>query len=70
MSEKRTLSGRIIHRCTVCGNESPWTDKWSWFGSYRDIEECNPIDKFCSEACKDGHAQMSVEGRAIGNRRA
>lgn len=27
------------HVCSVCGMRGPWSDEWSWFGSWRDYDE-------------------------------
>lgn len=53
---------KTIHRCSVCGTEGHWSKDWSWFGSIRDIEDGNPVEKFCSDDCKEKSAQLSVEG--------
>lgn len=44
-------SGRV-HTCSICGKIDNWKDGWSWFGSYRELEdEPWKILKFCSDAC-------------------
>ena len=43
-----------IHECTVCGGRGPWSDKWCWYGSYRDFEAGRPIVELCSENCRHG----------------
>lgn len=42
----------IIHRCDVCGQESAWTESWSWWGSLGS-EDHGHVLKFCSDNCKD-----------------
>jgi hypothetical protein len=54
---------RQIHTCTVCGKEDFWSDDWQWFGSYRDLDDGKPIEKFCSERCLERHAAVVVEAR-------
>lgn len=45
-----------VHQCSVCGQFGPWGESWSWYGSYRDIEEHDaasaPIVKACSNTCR------------------
>jgi 5-methylcytosine-specific restriction endonuclease McrA len=40
-----------MHTCSRCGFEGPWTKEWSWFGSWKMIDESRPVKKFCSPAC-------------------
>jgi endogenous inhibitor of DNA gyrase (YacG/DUF329 family) len=42
-----------LHKCTTCGGESPWGPSWKWFGSYRDLDNDEPIMKFCSDSCAE-----------------
>ena len=39
------------HTCAVCGKISKWTNHWSWYGSYLDLDEGGEIVKTCSEPC-------------------
>lgn len=47
------VSGRP-HRCNVCGAVGPWSSKWSWWGSVKDLDDSKPVVKICSEVCKKG----------------
>lgn len=40
-----------IHTCSTCGAQGPWTEDWSWYGSYNDLDEGRPVEKYCSKAC-------------------
>ena len=40
------------HVCDVCGHIGPWTDSWSWYGSYMDLDNGSQIVKACSDVCK------------------
>lgn len=44
-----------IHICSVCGNSGQWDDNWSWFGSWKELEDGEDIAKFCSTHCADHH---------------
>lgn len=39
--------------CDVCRKSGPWTDTWSWYGSYRATEDCGHIVVTCSPSCRD-----------------
>lgn len=49
-----TAPGRVSHTCSICGKIEPWSESWSWFGSYKELEDGKPILKFCSDVCKQG----------------
>ena len=48
-----TTNGKIIHLCSVCDNCGVWDENWSWYGSYRDLEDGRKITKCCSAACRE-----------------
>lgn len=55
----RALPGRVLtaalarlHTCCICGRASPWSDEWSWFGRWQDIDDDLPVKKFCSAPCR------------------
>jgi len=41
-----------LHKCTVCGRVGKWGPSWSWYGSYRDIDEGRSVVKVCSDECR------------------
>jgi hypothetical protein len=41
-----------IHQCSVCKARGPWTDDWSWYGCFADLDEGRAIMKFCSSNCR------------------
>ena len=41
-----------LHECSICGKQGPWTNEWEWFGSYKQIDDGEPVTKICSPACK------------------
>jgi hypothetical protein len=49
---RRDAGGRLLHCCCICGRLAPWGDGWSYYGSYKDLEDGTPVPKFCSEVCK------------------
>ncbi len=49
-----------IHECSVCEKREAWTDSWIWYGSYQDLEDGKPIEKFCSELCKEREAMRTA----------
>ncbi len=53
MREVVTTPGRVSHTCSMCGKIEPWSDDWSWYGSYKEFEDGKPILKFCSDGCKN-----------------
>lgn len=66
-------TGRV-HTCSTCRTVSVWTDGWSWFGSYKEIDDGKPVLKFCSNACADqmpevaaARAQAAAEARGDKN---
>lgn len=40
------------HKCSNCNKVEEWGEGWSWYGSYRDIDDNVPVIKTCSEECK------------------
>lgn len=54
-----SLSGRP-HECSSCGKLEPWSASWSWYGSYRDIDDGAPVLKFCSTACADKMPEVAA----------
>lgn len=44
--------GRVSHKCSICAKVGPWSESWSWFGSYKELEDGGDIFKFCSNECK------------------
>jgi|DEB19_MinimDraft_2_1074335.scaffolds.fasta_scaffold25355_1 hypothetical protein len=40
-----------LHTCTVCQVAGPWSSAWGWYGSWKQIDDGNPIVKICSESC-------------------
>jgi hypothetical protein len=53
--------GLATYTCSACGKFSTWGPSWSWYGSYRDLENGKRIIYACSEECM-AEAQRS-EGR-------
>ena len=57
---------RTVHECDMCGKKSAWGPNWSWYGSYRDMDD-GYIVKFCSAKC----APPSYEAKKmVENKRA
>lgn len=48
------------HQCSACGAFGAWGPEWSWCGSYRDIDDGNPIQKFCSATCAKSRKPVAV----------
>jgi len=45
-------NGRRLHCCCVCNKVEQWSDTWSWYGSSKQEEDCEPLPKFCSDTCR------------------
>lgn len=61
---RRTIPGHFpwrLHCCCVCGQLASWTGKWEWFGSYQELDDSVPVQKFCSEKCKKHQKAVTVE---------
>lgn len=41
-----------IHECSVCHVREGWGPNWSWWGSWKAIDDGKPIRKFCSSVCR------------------
>lgn len=54
-------SPRKHHCCSVCGRIAPWGERWSWFGSYQDIDDGKPVAKFCTDKCKKMRLALTEE---------
>ena len=49
-----------MHTCYVCGKIDEWSESWSWYGSYDDIDNGKSVVKVCSAKCK-GNAGENCE---------
>lgn len=41
------------HTCCVCGKNSDWDKTWTWYGSYKDLDDGNDVDETCSDECRE-----------------
>lgn len=56
------------HTCSICGKVEAWDpDKWSWFGSYKQMEDGKPVVKFCSQDCANTHKAKRKPAKPSGN---
>lgn len=58
---RQRVTQRLLHCCCVCNNLAPWSNAWSWFGSYAEVDCGAPIMKFCSVACKKQRKAVTPE---------
>lgn len=56
-----------LHKCSVCGGCAEWNEAWSWYGSYRDLDD-ETIAKFCSPACRTQFSEAQNGGVCIAPR--
>lgn len=49
---RHRVTKRPLHACGTCGFLDVWGKDWRWYGSYRDIDDGEPVAKFCSDACQ------------------
>ena len=45
-----------IYTCSACGTKGKWGAEWSWYGSWRAVDEGKPIVYCCSVVCRRQHA--------------
>ncbi len=45
------------HTCSTCGKVDAWLDGWCWYGSYNDLDEGNPVPKYCSTECRPARTE-------------
>lgn len=43
---------RRLYKCDCCERASQWDDGWAWFGSWRALDEDQPIITTCSADCR------------------
>ncbi len=43
---------RRRHQCSVCHVESVWDQEWTWYGSWKDLDDGKKIVKTCSKKCR------------------
>ena len=60
-ARRASREGWLLHCCVVCGNLSPWSKLWSWYGSYKDLDASLPVKKFCSDKCKKHRLAVTIE---------
>lgn len=47
----------ILWTCDQCGKRSRWEPGWTWYGSYRQLDQTGmPEAVLCSAACREKHA--------------
>lgn len=59
-----------IHRCSICETEGPWTDDWSWYGSWAQLDDQEEIHKFCSRDCRISWSPNKPIEKAVADWRA
>ncbi len=59
---RKTSDGKLLHCCCICGRLEAWRKDWTAHYSIKDLDDGNPIPKFCSDACKrkGGHRASAV----------
>lgn len=50
-AERLDAANGLLHVIAGCGRREHWNENWMWYGSYRDLEDGKPVEKFCSEEC-------------------
>ncbi len=48
----RAIDGRALHCCCICGKLETWGPTWSTYCSYKEMDDCKPIPKFCTDWCQ------------------
>lgn len=52
-----------IHECGTCGKRRIWGKDWLWYGSYKDLDEGEPIFKACSIDCMENRELAEANRR-------
>ena len=65
MGELIELDLERIHTCSVCGRRGFWTETWTWYGSYRDVDKGKAILKFCSDRCRKAYQTLPAEEKCL-----
>ena len=50
---RRTNDGRLLHCCCICGKLEPWSNRWTTYCSWRELDDEEAIPKFCSFPCRE-----------------
>lgn len=50
---RKSNGGRLLHCCCICGALEEWGDSWSYYGSLQELDNAEPVAKFCSPLCKE-----------------
>lgn len=45
-----------IYTCSMCGKSDRWGPDWSWFGSWKDIDDGKTVVYACSVPCRQHNA--------------
>lgn len=53
---------RRVYTCTVCGHQGVWSESWSWYGSYKQLDDGDEVVKTCSEKCRKRSRRRGGEG--------
>jgi hypothetical protein len=64
LQRRKANNGRLLHCCCICGKLDTWGETWSTYCSFKEMDDCAPIPKFCSEWCQKagGAAASNVTG--------
>lgn len=59
-------SGKV-HTCAICGTQGEWKKPWTWYGSYKELDDGKPILKFCSDVCAKQREEFEEKLRISAN---
>lgn len=66
MTLSETPTGRV-HTCSACGKQEVWGPTWAWYGSYKQMDNDEPLFKACSDACMARREEVEEKNRADKN---
>lgn len=51
---------RRLYQCDCCGKTDVWGDTWAWYGSWRAMDDGDPLLTICSADCR---VKMIADGK-------
>jgi hypothetical protein len=46
-----------LYECDICGKQGDWDKNWSWYGSYKDMDDGKKVFCLCSQKCQNKFAE-------------
>jgi hypothetical protein len=49
---RKSPDGRALHCCCICLKVEPWSERWTVYCSFQELDDGVALPKFCSAQCQ------------------